>query len=94
MVHLLIFISPTALVTLLMNRLIYIFIGIGGSNLNLALNLANKKMFSSEFGMRADKKKVLVLYTDGEESFRNLADPTADEELKIIKDKGTAQYHF
>lgn len=50
-------------------------------------------MFSSEFGMRADKKKVLVLYTDGEESFRNLADPTTDEELKIIKEKGAAQYH-
>ena len=50
-------------------------------------------MFSSEFGMRADKKKVLVLYTDGEESFRNLTDPTTDEELKIIKEKGAAQYH-
>lgn len=62
--------------------------------MNLALALANKKMFSSLYGMRENIKKVLVLYTDGEESFRNPYEPSTDDELRKLEEKGLEKVAF
>lgn len=62
--------------------------------MNLALALANKKMFSSLYGMRENIKKVLVLCTDGEESFRNPYEPSTDDELRKLEEKGLEKVAF
>lgn len=62
--------------------------------MNLALALANKKMFSSLYGMRENTKKVLVLYTDGGESFRNPYEPSTDDEIRKLEEKGLEKVAF
>ena len=51
-------------------------------------------MFSQEYGMRNDKKKVLVLISDGKEMFAMPGQISTDDALKTIKDKGTISFLY
>ena len=44
--------------------------------------------------MRENTRKVLVLYTDGEESFRNPYEPSTDDELRKLEEKGLVKVAF
>lgn len=61
------------------------FYRIGLTYLNHAIDLANTKMFSLEYGMRQDVPKILILMTDGNEE-NALA---TDSAMKTIKEKGS-----
>lgn len=44
--------------------------------------------------MRENTKKVLVLYTDGGESFRNPYEPSTDDEIRKLEEKGLEKVAF
>lgn len=64
--------------------IVYSFCSLGLSFLNNALKLADDKLFNTDYGMRTNVKKILVILTDGHENNPTFSDPP----LKAIKDRG------
>jgi len=48
------------------------------------MQLANEKMYSTQYGMRENVRKILILVTDGNDNQPQTTVPL----LKAIKDKG------
>ena len=67
-------------------NLSYVFLG--ESHLSRALELARKKMFSKDWGVREDKLNIMLLMTDGTESSATAVDHPALDHIKALNQSG------
>lgn len=69
--------------------LIYSFVFIGHTFVNLALQAAADNMFTAENGMRENVKHVLVLISDGTQSTSTTQQETVKQAADAVRAKGT-----
>lgn len=59
-----------------------------------ALELARKKMFSKDWGLREDKLNIMLLMTDGTESSATAVDHPALDHIKALNQSGLTDFSF
>ena len=70
----------------------FFFFQIGESHLSKALELARNKMFSKDWGVRADTLSIMLLITDGTESSATAVDHPALDHIKALNQSGLFNY--
>ena len=70
----------------------YFIFSKGESHLSRALELARNKMFSKDWGVRANTLSIMLLITDGTESSATAVDHPALDHIKALNQSGLFNY--
>ena len=72
----------------------YFIFSKGESHLSRALELARNKMFSKDWGVRANTLSIMLLITDGTESSATAVDHQALDYIKALNQSGLLNFSF